>query len=41
MSPLSDYSDLEKEIASAPEPRILNRGAEVKARIIAVREGTS
>lgn len=38
---LSDYSGLEKEIANAPEPKILPRGAEVKARIIAVRTGVS
>lgn len=38
---LSDYSDLEKEIANAPEPRTLPRGSEVKARIIAVRSGIS
>ena len=38
---LSDYSDLEKEIQDAPEPKILARGSEVKARIINVREGIS
>ena len=38
---LVDYSDLEKQIANAPEPKILPRGAEVKARIIAVRAGVS
>ena len=38
---LTDYSDLEKEIADAPEPKILPRGSEVKARIITVREGIS
>jgi hypothetical protein len=38
---LTDYSDLEKEIANAPEPKILPRGSEVKARIIAVRSGIS
>ena len=38
---LTDYSDLEKEIEDAPEPKILPRGSEVKARIIAVREGVS
>lgn len=38
---LSDYSGLEREIANAPEPKILPRGAEVKARIIAVRTGVS
>lgn len=36
---LTDYSDLEKEISDAPEPKILPRGSEVKARIIAVRSG--
>jgi len=38
---LTDYSDLEKEIEDAPEPSILPRGSEVKARIIAMREGIS
>ena len=38
---LADYSDLEKEIADAPEPKVLPRGSEVKARIINVREGIS
>lgn len=38
---LADYSDLEKEIASAPEPKTLARGAEVKLRIIKVRSGVS
>lgn len=38
---LVDYSDLEKEIANAPEPKTLPRGAEVKARIIAVKSGVS
>lgn len=38
---LTDYSNLEKEIENAPEPKTLPRGAEVKARIIAVREGIS
>jgi hypothetical protein len=38
---LVDYSDLEKEIANAPEPLILPAGSEVKARIISVREGVS
>ena len=36
-----DYSDMEKEIADAPEPLILPAGSEVKARIISVREGIS
>ncbi|MCJ7761198.1 hypothetical protein MUP59_08700 [Candidatus Bathyarchaeota archaeon] len=38
---LTDYSDLEKQIADAPEPKTLPRGAEVKARIIAIRSGIS
>ena len=38
---LTDYSDLEKEIEDAPEPSILPRGSEVKARIIAMRDGIS
>ena len=38
---LTDYSDLEKEIGDAPEPKILPRGTEVKARIISMREGIS
>ena len=38
---LTDYSDLEKEIGEAPELKILPRGTEVKARIIAVQEGIS
>lgn len=38
---LTDYTDLEREIEDAPEPKTLARGSEVKARIIAVREGIS
>jgi hypothetical protein len=38
---LTDYSSLEKEISNAPEPKILPKGTEVKARIIAVRSGIS
>ncbi len=38
---LTDYSNLENEIANAPESHILPRGTEVKARIIAVRSGVS
>jgi hypothetical protein len=38
---MSDYSDLEKEISGAPEPKTLNVGAEVKARIVSVRTGIS
>lgn len=39
--PLSDYSDLEREISDSKEPIILKRGEEVKARIISVRSGIS
>uniref|UniRef100_A0A6M3LLD5 Uncharacterized protein n=1 Tax=viral metagenome TaxID=1070528 RepID=A0A6M3LLD5_9ZZZZ len=38
---LADYSSLEQEIENAPEPKILPRGTEVKARIIVVRAGIS
>lgn len=38
---LTDYSELENEIKNVPEPVILKRGEEVKARIIAVRTGIS
>ena len=38
---LVDYSDIENEIADAPEPKILPKGSEVKARIVDVRTGTS
>ena len=38
---LTDYTDLEKEIEGAPEPKILPKGSEVKARIISVRTGVS
>lgn len=38
---LSDYSNLEKQIEDAPEPKVLPKGSEVKARIITVREGVS
>ena len=38
---LTDYSDMESEIKDAPEPKILPRGTEVKARIISVRSGIS
>ena len=37
---LSDYSSLEQEIEDAPEPIVLPKGSEVKARIIGVRQGT-
>jgi len=36
---LADYSDIEQEIKDAPEPKILPRGSEVKARIIGHNEG--
>jgi len=38
---MSDYSDLEGEIKDAPEPKILPKGSEVKARIVSVRSGVS
>lgn len=38
---LVDYSDLEKEISEAPEPKTLPAGTEVKARIISVNTGVS
>jgi hypothetical protein len=38
---LTDYSDMENEIADAPEPKTLPRGSEVQARIINVRSGVS
>lgn len=38
---MSDYSALEDEIKDAPEPKILPKGSEVKARIISVRSGVS
>lgn len=38
---MSDYSDLENEIKDAPEPKLLPKGAEVKARIVSVRSGVS
>lgn len=36
---MTDYSSLEKEIKEAPEPTVLKKGTEVKARIISVRTG--
>ncbi len=36
---LSDYSALEQRIANAPEPVVLPKGTEVKARIVNVRTG--
>lgn len=38
---LSDYSDMEKEILDAEDPRPLPKGTEVKARIIKVNSGNS
>jgi len=38
---LTDYSDLEKEIDEAPEPKLLTAGTEVKARIVLVNSGVS
>jgi hypothetical protein len=38
---LTDYSDLEKEIEEAPEPKYLPAGTEVKARIVQVGTGVS
>ena len=38
---LVDYSSLESEISNAQEPKILNVGSEVKARIVSVKTGIS
>jgi len=38
---LVDYTDMEKEISGAPEPKLLPTGTEVKARIVAVNTGIS
>jgi hypothetical protein len=38
---LTDYSELEKEVKDAPQPKILDKGSEVKARIIGINSGTS
>jgi len=38
---LTDYSNMEKEIAETPDPTVLKKGSEVKARIISVRSGIS
>ena len=38
---LTDYSELEKEIQDAPEPKVLSKGTEVKVRIVSVRSGVS
>jgi len=36
---LTDYSSMEKEIDEVPEPTIIKKGTEIKARIIGVRTG--
>ena len=36
---LTDYSALEQRIADAPEPVVLPKGTEVKARIVNIRTG--
>ena len=41
MSTLTDYSDLENEIADAQEPQALPKGTEVEFRIISVNSGIS
>jgi hypothetical protein len=38
---LSDYSDIEQEITNAPDPKILPKGSEVRARICSVNSGVS
>lgn len=38
---LVDYTDMEKEIAGAPEPKILPAGSEVKVRVVSVKTGVS
>ena len=38
---ISDYSELEKEISGAAEPKQLPAGSEVKARIVSIRTGIS
>lgn len=38
---LTDYSNIEQEIANAEQPKALPAGSEVKARIIDVRTGIS
>jgi len=37
---LTDYSSMEQEIENVPEPSVLKKGTEVRARIISVRTGT-
>lgn len=36
---LTDYSSMEKDIENVPEPAVLKKGTEVRARIIGVRTG--
>jgi|GEM_PF-1020680 len=38
---LTDYSSMEKDIANVPEPSVIKKGTEVKARIIGVRTGVT
>ena len=38
---LTDYSSMESEIRNAPEPKVLPKGKEVKARIVSVSSGNS
>lgn len=38
---LTDYSDIEKEISTAPDPKVLPKGTECKARIVRVNTGIS
>ena len=41
MSPLMDFSSMEKEISDAPAPHILDKGTEAEIRIIGINEGVS
>lgn len=36
---LTDYSKMESEITNVPEPTVLKKGTEVRARVISVRTG--
>lgn len=38
---LIDYTDMQEDIQDAPEPEVLPKGTEVKARIVSVRTGVS
>jgi hypothetical protein len=38
---MTDYSNIENEIADSQDPTVLPRGSEVKARIISVNDGVS